>query len=148
MDTTARLWDVNTGAPVATLADHTGELVSVAFNSTGELLLTGSFDRTARVWDVRTGQCVHNLEGHSGEVCTETHMHCVYTEERMHAAARASTQSCTCAACTVPAGTRCQLQLQKRPLKPWWQRQSTPDKGITRVSACAQPALENNARRS
>ena len=74
MDSTARLWNVATGAPLAILSDHEGELISVAFNSTGELLLTGSFDRTARVWDVRTGKCVHRLDGHGGEVKHLLHM--------------------------------------------------------------------------
>jgi dynein assembly factor with WDR repeat domains 1 len=68
MDSTARLWNVSTGSPLAILSDHDGEIISVAFNSAGDLVLTGSFDRTARVWDVRTGKCVHRLEGHNGEV--------------------------------------------------------------------------------
>lgn len=59
---------VLTGAPESILSDHEGELISVEFNSTGELLLTGSFDHTARIWDIRTGQCVHVLRGHDGEV--------------------------------------------------------------------------------
>jgi dynein assembly factor with WDR repeat domains 1 len=68
MDSTARVWSVATGAPLAILSDHEGEIISTEFNSTGDLILTGSFDRTARVWDVRTGKCVHRLEAHNGEV--------------------------------------------------------------------------------
>jgi dynein assembly factor with WDR repeat domains 1 len=72
MDTTARLWDVATGAPVATLAEHTAEIVSLAFSTSGDLVLTGSFDQTSRLWDVRTGKCVRELLGHTAEVRSNT----------------------------------------------------------------------------
>lgn len=69
------LWDTATGVRIATLAEHSGELVSVSFDSQGSLLLTASFDHTARLWDVRTARCVHRLEGHTGEVWTPVHVH-------------------------------------------------------------------------
>lgn len=49
MDKTARLWDVETGKQVAKLEGHEGEIVSLHFNSDGDKLLTGSFDKTAMV---------------------------------------------------------------------------------------------------
>ena len=50
MDKTARLWDVETGKQVAKLEGHEGEIVSLHFNSDGDKLLTGSFDKTAMVY--------------------------------------------------------------------------------------------------
>ena len=50
MDKTARLWDVETGKQVARLDGHDGEIVSLHFNSDGDKLLSGSFDKTAMVF--------------------------------------------------------------------------------------------------
>ena len=63
-----QLWDIETGQAKATLAGHTAEIVSLGFNTPGDLVVTGSFDHDSRVWDVRTGNCVHVLSGHRGEV--------------------------------------------------------------------------------
>ncbi|PNW83772.1 hypothetical protein CHLRE_04g216902v5 [Chlamydomonas reinhardtii] len=56
------------GRSGATLAGHRAEIVSLGFNTGGDLIVTGSFDHDSRLWDVRTGQCVHVLSGHRGEV--------------------------------------------------------------------------------
>lgn len=37
---------------------HSAEIVSLSFNTTGDMLVTGSFDHTARIWDVRVGRFV------------------------------------------------------------------------------------------
>lgn len=63
-----QMWDVERGTECLSLTGHTAEIVSVCFNNTGDLLVTGSFDHDSRLWDVRTGQCVHVLSGHRGEV--------------------------------------------------------------------------------
>jgi dynein assembly factor with WDR repeat domains 1 len=68
MDNTAKLWDVETGTELCTLAGHTAEIVSLNFNTDGDKLITGSFDHTSRIWDVKSGQCIHTLSGHRGEV--------------------------------------------------------------------------------
>lgn len=59
---------METGQSKATLAGHTAEIVSLGFNTPGDLVVTGSFDHDSRIWDVRTGSCVHVLSGHRGEV--------------------------------------------------------------------------------
>ena len=72
MDTTARLWDIVNGTERATLAvsndnfiiliinyylqGHSGEVISLCFDSSGDTLLTGSFDHTVFVWDVPTAK--------------------------------------------------------------------------------------------
>eukprot|EP00882_Tetradesmus_deserticola_P014954 GHRQ01015912.1.p2 GENE.GHRQ01015912.1~~GHRQ01015912.1.p2 ORF type:complete len:114 (-),score=42.68 GHRQ01015912.1:596-937(-) len=70
-----QLWDVETGKERATLSGHTAEIVSVCFNTAGDLLATGSFDHDSRLWDVRSGQCVHVLSGHRGEVSSTVFNH-------------------------------------------------------------------------
>jgi dynein assembly factor with WDR repeat domains 1 len=70
-----QLWDVETGKERATLSGHTAEIVSVCFNTAGDLLATGSFDHDSRLWDLRSGQCVHVLSGHRGEVSSTVFNH-------------------------------------------------------------------------
>ena len=64
-DTTVRLWDVETGQPVRTLAGHTWWMWSVAFAPDGRLLASGAGDGTICLWDVETGQPVRTLAGHT-----------------------------------------------------------------------------------
>ena len=47
---------------------HSAEIVSLCFDTTGEKIMTGSFDHTSKVWDVRTGQCAFTLAGHGGNI--------------------------------------------------------------------------------
>src|SRR5712692_2327772 len=49
VDGTARLWESQTGQPLATYQGHTDSVFSVAFSPDGHLVLTGSGDRTARL---------------------------------------------------------------------------------------------------
>ncbi|CAO5156577.1 WD-40 repeat-containing protein [Frankia sp. AiPs1] len=51
-DDTALLWDVATGAAIATLAGHSSTVMSCAFAPFGLLLATTSTDMTARLWDI------------------------------------------------------------------------------------------------
>jgi hypothetical protein len=45
-DTTVRLWDVDVGRCVHTLARHSEAVYSVAWSPNGKLVATGSFDKT------------------------------------------------------------------------------------------------------
>ena len=38
------------------LQGHSAEIISMAFNTTGNQLITGSFDHTVSVWDVTNGK--------------------------------------------------------------------------------------------
>lgn len=49
----ARLWDVESGKPVASLI-HDDDVLTAAFD--GSVIVTSSEDGTARVWDAETGQ--------------------------------------------------------------------------------------------
>ncbi|KAI9316685.1 WD40 repeat-like protein [Dichotomocladium elegans] len=46
------VWSVQTGKLLDILAGHEGPVSSLAFSSTGMMLLSGSWDHTARTWDV------------------------------------------------------------------------------------------------
>jgi WD40 repeat protein len=67
-DKTIRLWDVQTGRLVRTLAGHTDSVFSVVFAPDGRWLASGSTDTTVRLWDVPTGRLVCTLEGHTSWV--------------------------------------------------------------------------------
>ena len=52
------------------LYGHTDRIELVAFDPTGELLLTGSLDQTARLWNARTGRPLRVLTDHGGLLTT------------------------------------------------------------------------------
>lgn len=52
------------------LHGHTDRIELVAFDPTGELVLTGSLDQTARLWNARTGRPLRELSGHGGLLTT------------------------------------------------------------------------------
>ncbi|WP_157751677.1 WD40 repeat domain-containing protein [Actinoplanes derwentensis] len=70
-DTTARVWDPDTGETLTTLTGHANIVWSVAWATTGTgqlLLATASGDRTARIWNPHTGETITTLDGHTGTV--------------------------------------------------------------------------------
>ena len=42
------------GDEVGTLSGHTGEIITLHYNSDGNEIITGSLDGTISVWDTRT----------------------------------------------------------------------------------------------
>lgn len=59
-----RIWDVATGAEVATLSGHNGWAAAVDFSPDGSQLVTGGFDTLAKVWDVESGVEIQTLTEH------------------------------------------------------------------------------------
>jgi WD40 repeat protein len=58
-DHTARIWDVPTGEPIGKPLQHDDSVLAVAFNRTGELVVTASADKTVRIWRAPpTGQAL------------------------------------------------------------------------------------------
>lgn len=64
-DSTARLWEVDTGRELRSFAGHSDRITSVAYSPDGRFVLTGSNDKTARLWDVTSGKELLRFEGHS-----------------------------------------------------------------------------------
>jgi ribosome assembly protein SQT1 len=61
-DDMAYLWNRTNGERIATLEGHTDSVTSAAFNTTGELLATGSMDGRVLVWNGVTGAPIVNVE--------------------------------------------------------------------------------------
>jgi WD40 repeat protein len=55
-DTTARLWDAETGKEIVALKGHTSSVESASFSPDGKRVVTASQDETARLWDAQTGK--------------------------------------------------------------------------------------------
>jgi WD40 repeat protein len=51
-DRIARVWEAETGALIAELQGHRGEVYSATFSSDGTRIVTTSGDKTARLWSV------------------------------------------------------------------------------------------------
>jgi WD40 repeat protein len=114
-DHTLRVWDLETGLELRTLAGHTSWVVSVTAD--GRYAVSASDDDTLRVWDIETGKSLSTYHGDS-----------VFA-----ACALGSTGSAVVAgeylgrvhilhlenvACGPPVVTPWRLPL---PVRPWWQ---------------------------
>jgi WD40 repeat protein len=65
-DSTARIWDCDTGTPMYTLKGHTSWVLAVSYSPNGAMIATGSMDNTVRLWDSKKGSPLGNsLKGHS-----------------------------------------------------------------------------------
>ena len=62
-DSTAKVWDVNTGEELRTLSGHTSGIRCLQFDDTK--LMTGSLDGTLRLWNWRTGACLRVFHAHN-----------------------------------------------------------------------------------
>jgi WD40 repeat protein len=66
-DRTLRVWDVESGASVATLHGHQGPVGAVAVLADGRIV-SGARDNTLRVWSLESGTCTATFEGHKQRV--------------------------------------------------------------------------------
>jgi WD40 repeat protein len=68
---TIHLWNTKTGRQLKSARFHETSIMSVAFDVSGERIVTGSDDLTSRIWDINrttTGDNIVVLSGHSGVV--------------------------------------------------------------------------------
>ena len=64
-DTTVRIWDAATGAPVGSpLNGHDDYVRSVCFSPDGKHIASGSDDKTVKIWNASTGKLQSTLTGH------------------------------------------------------------------------------------
>ncbi len=59
-DGLTKLWDIDSGAELATFA-HKDYVISIAFSNDGKYLATGSRDRSATLWDVATEEALFTI---------------------------------------------------------------------------------------
>ncbi|HEX7836373.1 MAG TPA: AAA family ATPase, partial [Kofleriaceae bacterium] len=71
-DKTLKVWDLGTGALLATLEGHADDVTACAVTPDGRCVVSASRDKTLKVWDLETGVVVATLEGHAARVdaCT------------------------------------------------------------------------------
>ena len=68
VDGSIRIWNADTGRPMATLDGHTDEVVRMVFSADGSKLVSGSADQTVRVWDLASKQAAHVIRPHDGTI--------------------------------------------------------------------------------
>jgi hypothetical protein len=61
LDTSIRVWDVETGACLHTLIGH--QSLTSGLELKDNILVSGNADSTVKVWDITTGQCLQTLQG-------------------------------------------------------------------------------------
>ena len=67
-DSSARIWNAETGRAELKLLGHGGYVNSSMFSPDGRFVLTASDDRTAKLWDAHTGKVVRTYGEHGGPV--------------------------------------------------------------------------------
>ena len=64
----AQLEETSTGAVLATLSGHTGEIKYAVFSPDETRIATASVDKTARLWNAANGKLLAQFRGHDGGV--------------------------------------------------------------------------------
>jgi hypothetical protein len=63
-----RLWEAESGRPLAVLEGHNGGVWSVGWSGDGLRVVSGGADGTVRLWEAESGRSLAVLEGHKGWV--------------------------------------------------------------------------------
>lgn len=67
-DSTAKVWDVQTGQELRTLKGHSSGIRCLQFDDTK--LMTGSLDNTIKLWNWKTGACSRTFPAHNAGITT------------------------------------------------------------------------------
>ena len=62
------LYDAHTGAEVALLSGHQGDVLAIAYAPDGKMLVSAGRGATVRLWNPKTSQHLATLSGHGGLV--------------------------------------------------------------------------------
>ena len=71
-DRAVRVWDVESGALVATVEDHADWILDLAFSPDGKRLATASRDKTCKVFDLEKKESLATFPGHNQAVAAVT----------------------------------------------------------------------------
>ena len=63
-DSTARMWNIQTGKQVGETMKHDNYVNSALFSPDGNYIVTASWDKTAKIWDAKTGKQVGETMKH------------------------------------------------------------------------------------
>jgi F-box/WD-40 domain protein 7 len=81
LDTSIRVWDVETGACRHTLMGH--QSLTSGMELRNNILVSGNADSTVKVWDIVSGHCLQTLSGpnkhQSAVTCLQFNSHFVIT---------------------------------------------------------------------
>jgi len=67
-DSTAKIWNAETGKCLFSLIGHRGDVNCIMLDSCERRAVTSGDDCTARVWSLKTGECIATLKGHTNIV--------------------------------------------------------------------------------
>ena len=62
------IYDARTGAEVALLSGHNGDVMAIAYSPNSKMLASAGRDETVRLWNPKTGENLATLTGHDGLV--------------------------------------------------------------------------------
>ncbi len=62
------IYDARTGAEVALLSGHNGDVMAIAYSPNGKMLASAGRDETVRLWNPKTSENLATLTGHDGLV--------------------------------------------------------------------------------
>jgi mono/diheme cytochrome c family protein len=69
-DRAIRIWEVESGKPLATIEDHADWVLDLAFSPDGKTLASASRDKTSKVFDVEKKESLVTFPGHAETVYT------------------------------------------------------------------------------
>jgi WD40 repeat protein len=64
MDSTLKVWDLDSLKEIRTIHGHNGPIETVTVTSDGRKAISGSRDNTLKVWDLENGREIKTLRGH------------------------------------------------------------------------------------
>jgi WD40 repeat protein len=67
-DKTIKLWDLESGRELRSIANIGGLVNAVSFSPDGKTLLHGAEDKTVRIWNAETGAAIRTISGHTDYV--------------------------------------------------------------------------------
>lgn len=62
---TIKIWDIQSGDLIRTLAGHTDWVYGVFMTNDGKYLVSGSLDKTIKVWDLNSGKLFKSITAHN-----------------------------------------------------------------------------------